>query len=62
MPIKNFETEEYFAKYEFSKPYLISVSDCETVSIDELIKLGGGRLNFVESMKAFDDALEQSLR
>ena len=42
MPIKNFETEDFFAKYEFSKPYLISASDCETVSIDELIQLGGG--------------------
>ena len=42
MSIRSFETEEYYAKYEFSKPYLISVSDCESISIDELIHLGGG--------------------
>lgn len=42
MKIKTFETEEYFAKYEFSQPHLISVSDCESVSIEELIRLGGG--------------------
>ena len=39
MPIRTFETEEYYAKYEFSKPHLISVSDCESVSIEELIRL-----------------------
>lgn len=44
MPIKNFETEEYYAKYEFSKPYLISVSDCESTSVGELIELGGGSM------------------
>jgi aspartate/methionine/tyrosine aminotransferase len=42
MQIRNFETEDFFAKYEFTKPYLISASDCESVSIAELIRLGGG--------------------
>lgn len=44
MKIENFATEEYYAKYEFSQPYLISVSDCESVSIEELVQLGGGSI------------------
>lgn len=44
MNIPNFETEEFYAKYEFSKPHLISVSDCESVSVGELIRMGGGSL------------------
>ncbi len=41
MKIRTFETERYYAKYEFTTPHLLSVSDCETVSIDELLQLGG---------------------
>ena len=40
--LRTFETEEYFAKYEFTKPYLISASDCESISIADLIHLGDG--------------------
>ncbi|MGZ3692849.1 MAG: aminotransferase class I/II-fold pyridoxal phosphate-dependent enzyme [Bdellovibrionota bacterium] len=42
MKLPSFETEDYFAQYEFTKPFLISASDCESVSIAELIQLGGG--------------------
>ena len=45
MNIKTFETERYYAKYEFSTPHLLSVSDCESVSIDELMQLGGASYN-----------------
>lgn len=56
MNLRSFETEEFYAKYEFTKPHQISVSDCETVDIAELIRLGGGtpdeflrtRLNYPE--------------
>ncbi len=41
MKIRTFETERYYAKYEFTTPYLLSVSDCESVSIEELFELGG---------------------
>ena len=40
--LRTFETEDYFAKYEFTKPYLISASDCESISIADLIQLGEG--------------------
>jgi len=34
-----FKIERYFAKHEFSAPYLISGSDCESLSIGELLAL-----------------------
>lgn len=39
MQIKPFELERYFAKYEFTTPYLLSCSDCETFSINDILKL-----------------------
>lgn len=41
MKIKTFETERYYAKYEFTSRHLLSVSDCESVSIEELLQYGG---------------------
>lgn len=41
MKIKPFLLERYFAKYEFSTPYLLCSSDCETLSIDELFDITG---------------------
>ena len=37
MKINTFELERYFAKYEFSAKYLLSCSDCEPLSMHELI-------------------------
>lgn len=39
MKIKPFELERYFARYEFSSPYLLSCSDCEAFSLNELLEL-----------------------
>ncbi len=39
MKITDFETEHFFAKYEFSTPYQLCNSDCETISIAELLKM-----------------------
>ncbi len=57
MKINNFELERFFAKYEFSSPYLLCCSDCETMSIAELLAFGedyseemaGLRLGYTES-------------
>lgn len=35
--IPEFKLERYFSKYEFTTKYLMSSSDCETLSIDELL-------------------------
>ena len=40
MQIERFETEHFFAKYEFSSRYLLSNSDCESLSVSELLTLG----------------------
>ena len=37
MPINPFKLERYFAKYEFSVKYLLSSSDCEALTLQELI-------------------------
>ncbi|MBI9051162.1 MAG: aminotransferase class I/II-fold pyridoxal phosphate-dependent enzyme [Anaerolineaceae bacterium] len=39
MKIKPFEIELYFAKYEFNCKHLLCASDCESISIDELLQL-----------------------
>ena len=44
MKIAAFETEQFFAKYEFSTPYQLCPSDCESISIAELLSLAGDSL------------------
>lgn len=39
MKIKEFLLERYFAIYEFSAPYLLCSSDCQSLSISELLDL-----------------------
>ena len=41
MTIREFQLERYFARWEFTAPYLLSASDCETMSIGELLELAG---------------------
>jgi aspartate/methionine/tyrosine aminotransferase len=58
MPIPPFKLERYFAQYEFKLKYLLSPSDCESLSMDELLQLAspeslalwqGLRLGYTES-------------
>ena len=39
MEIAPFAIEEFFARYEFSVPHTLCASDCETISIGELLEL-----------------------
>jgi aspartate/methionine/tyrosine aminotransferase len=39
MEIAPFELERYFAKYEFSSRYLLSCSDCESLTMSELLAM-----------------------
>jgi aspartate/methionine/tyrosine aminotransferase len=41
MEIKPFQLELYFSKYEFSSRYMLCASDCESISINELLQLSG---------------------
>ena len=57
MNIAPFATEQFYAKYEFSTPYHLCTSDCESVSVDELLDMadmslaqfGGLTLGYTES-------------
>jgi aspartate/methionine/tyrosine aminotransferase len=57
MKIAPFETEHFFARYEFSTPYQLCNSDCETITIEELLsladvsleQLGEQRLSYTET-------------
>jgi hypothetical protein len=39
MKIAPFATEHFFAQYEFTTPYQLCNSDCETVTIGELLQM-----------------------
>ena len=39
MKIRDFGLEIFFGRYEFSAPYLLAQSDCESLSIRELLAL-----------------------
>lgn len=39
MKIASFSTEHFFARYEFTTPYQLCNSDCETVTVEELLKM-----------------------
>ncbi len=52
MKIKPFKLERYFAKHEFSAPYLLSCSDCEPFSQKELLAMADE-----ESKKLWDDLI-----
>lgn len=41
MKIRPFELERYFAKYEFSVKHIMSASDCETMTVAELMTMAG---------------------
>ncbi len=60
MKIKPFHTERFFAAHEFTAPYILCASDCESLSVDELLQLartsweslGHLRLGYTESQGA----------
>lgn len=67
MTIRPFQLERFFARWEFEAPYLLCASDCETMSIGDLLALGntplstltGLRLGYTESQG--DPALRETI-
>lgn len=50
MKINDFKLEVFFGQHEFSAPYLLAQSDCQTMTINELLDLEpGGKEMFLES-------------
>ncbi|MCP4602535.1 MAG: aminotransferase class I/II-fold pyridoxal phosphate-dependent enzyme [Proteobacteria bacterium] len=52
MKLKPFQLERYFAKYEFFAKYLLCCSDCESLSMEELLALSDSEtLNLWKNLK-----------
>jgi aspartate/methionine/tyrosine aminotransferase len=51
MTIRAFRLERYFARWEFTAPYLLSASDCETMSIAELLDLADVPLSALADLR-----------
>ncbi len=50
MRIEDFKLEVFFGKYEFSAKYLLAQSDCQTMSVSEILALeSGAREEFLNS-------------
>ena len=60
MTLTPFKLERYFARYEFAAPYLLCTSDCEALSLADLLglepdareKFSALRLGYVEASGA----------
>ena len=70
MKIASFETEQFFARYEFNTPYQLCNSDCESISIasmhgnthpDDVIMLGSDdqHMRIGLGRDSFADVLEK---
>jgi len=51
MTIRAFQLERYFARWEFTAPYLLSASDCEAMSVGELLDLAGVPLSALAELR-----------
>ncbi|MCB9418946.1 MAG: aminotransferase class I/II-fold pyridoxal phosphate-dependent enzyme [Ardenticatenaceae bacterium] len=51
MKIAPFEIEQYFDRYEFTTPYLLCASDCETMSVAELLQMADVSLTDFADMR-----------
>ena len=51
MKIAPFATEQFYALYEFNTPHLLSVSDCETVTVGELLRIAGTSLDDLSALR-----------
>ena len=51
MEITPFTTEHFYALYEFNTPHLLSVSDCETMSVADLLELSGRSIESFGNLK-----------
>ncbi len=57
MKLKPFQLELYFAKYEFTCPHMLCASDCESLSIEELLALSGtSPKSFLQSHLGYTDS------
>ena len=50
MKLEPFQLERYFAQHEFSAPYLLSCSDCESMTVDDLLAMTPGAWEQLQSL------------
>ena len=50
MKISDFKLERYFARHEFKAPYLLCCSDCESLSINDLLAFEAGAAEAFENL------------
>ncbi|MEM8961016.1 MAG: aminotransferase class I/II-fold pyridoxal phosphate-dependent enzyme [Acidobacteriota bacterium] len=55
MSLPPFVLERYFARYEFDVPFLLGSSDCESMTIGELLAFGSGKQNDPSAGQLFND-------
>ena len=51
MKIAPFKTEQFFSQYEFNAQFPLSVSDCETISVGELVALSGRNMQQLADLR-----------
>ena len=52
MKIRPFELERYFTRYEFTSEYLLSSSDCESLSLNEVLQMADAETHYLwENLK-----------
>jgi aspartate/methionine/tyrosine aminotransferase len=51
MAIREFALERYFARWEFSVPHLLSASDCEALTVRELLDIAGVGTSVLEELR-----------
>ena len=56
MKLNDFKLEVYFEKHEFGAPHLLAQSDCEAMTIGELLKMDGESLLTAHSGFQYRDA------
>ena len=54
MKIEPFAIEHYFALYEFNTPYLLCSSDCESMTVDELLALSSREIAALGELRLGD--------
>ena len=50
MEIPDFRLERYFARYEFNAPYLLSSSDCESLTVKDVLALEAGAAEALQNL------------
>jgi aspartate/methionine/tyrosine aminotransferase len=51
MAIREFALERYFARWEFTAPHLLSASDCEALTVRELLDIAGVSTSVLEDLR-----------